>query len=245
MLAANRGDRRAQILVIGAAGVTAHPVVNDAPAVAVHEGAVVVLIAHAAQAGPTIDPVLGHPDVFMVEAAQRRRVAKSHHALARQARVVIEAPGKGGGAAQRVSPLNDERHHRAGGLRRNARAINAIPGQGIAAGAVVHHDHRLVGRRRSNAGIDAIEQLELRSVFIVESRGNQHGLAGNRNGRRVLHFVNGGAGGGNGLAVGQARSAQVGRHGEGPGHLQPIAVQAHQDFRRTPQPPAFEPQRGG
>ena len=108
---ADRGDRRAGVLVIRAAGVAPLPIINDSPA-AIHPGAIVELVGNPAPFGPTVGPVLGDEHVVVAETAPGRyRIAKAYHALARHSRVVLEVRRKQRRHAHRVLRLHQERHH--------------------------------------------------------------------------------------------------------------------------------------
>ncbi len=87
-----------EVLVIGAAGEASEGIVDDAPA-AIDEGEIVAFVAQRLLVGPANEPVLGEPEMIVVEAAQRERVAEPDDALARKIAVVLEVCGEDGAHA--------------------------------------------------------------------------------------------------------------------------------------------------
>ena len=230
--------------MIRAAGKPAPPVVDDASA-AVGEGAVHHLVAQAAELDPAVDPILGHPDVVLHEAAGGNRVPKTDHALARDARIVPQVSRERGDGPERILRPHQERHHRAGRLRRDGRAVEAVAGHRVPGGAVVHHGNRNVSRGEVHRPVDPVKEGGDEAVRVVEPGRDHDRLIGRGNGRGMAHLVNGRPGIGDIAAVALSGRAQVGRHRQGAGYFQPVAAQAHQELGPAIEPAGFQAQRGG
>ena len=142
-----------ELLVIRAAGVMRVHVV-DHPITA-HERAVDWFVAQIRQTRPAIDGRLRQPEVIGAETAGLNWIAEGDQALAVRP-VVIERGGELGDSRKIVGRLNVEGGDRAGRIGGNRCAINSIAGNGVAAGAVVHHGRRCV----SGSGINAILELQ-------------------------------------------------------------------------------------
>ena len=172
----------------------------------------------------------------------RVAVAEHDHALANRLIVVGPKGRKTSGSAQGVRSRQVKSHDLVGRLPGNGPAENAVMRDGVAARACVAHRHRLVGRGRVQS---IIEREALQAVRIMHLRGDDHRLVGGGNARRVRDIVHGGAGIGGILAVGGTRRAEIGRHWQGGGGVEPISIQTQQRFIPSMQPAGFIAQGDG
>src|SRR5208337_1325329 len=139
MLAGDVVNGRTQVLVIRAAGIAPHPIIDDASA-AIDPGPILHLVGNPRSAlGPTIGPVLSDEDMLVLEAAGGRGIAEADNALARHAGVALDVRGKYVRASQTVPGRNQEGDNRACGLRGDGGAEDTVAGDGIARRAVVDH----------------------------------------------------------------------------------------------------------
>ena len=122
----------------------------------------------------------------------------------------------------------------------NGGAVNAVTGDRVVSRAVVHHRHgRIVGGR-----INAVIQHDRRhAAGVMNTRGDDRVLIGSRQRRLMRHFINRRAGVADGATVSRARRSQIERDRQSAGCLQPVSVEAQQDFRPAAEPARFESQR--
>src|ERR1035441_872496 len=137
----------------------------------------------------------------------------------------------------RDSQQNEERDYRTAVLARNSSAENAVTRDPIAATSVVEHGQGLV----VGASVIVIVQGDaLDAIGVMNSRGYEHVLVLRGQRGSVGDLIKGGPGISHPAAIRRARRAEIGRHGQSSGGLEPVAIKPEGDFGPAVQPAGLE-----